>query len=281
MTRIILFIIFQMSLFLTFGQKRKYFITVDTTDLIVYYDYHLQRDSLDKSSSSINDMVLAIGKNRSLFVGARVFFSNPIIWQGDGKSNFNEVMAVASKYRRGALAFFYIIKNYPTEEDITTRLSILGAPRILVKEPLNLMDWELHDEELQIGHYLCKKATTHFAGRDYVAWYTLEVPVSDGPYKFNGLPGLIVNIEDTNGEHRFELTGIEDISADKMPMRFIYEKHKTIDGTMDDYLRALSAWTNGGSIVLSNSGLQITDPGFKDNVIKGFRKRNNFIEKRE
>lgn len=60
--------------------------------------------------------------------------------------------------------------------------------------------WQLADEQKEIEGLKCAKATTHFRGRDYTAWYALEIPRSAGPWKFNGLPGLIIKIEDNKNE---------------------------------------------------------------------------------
>ncbi|MGY0407967.1 MAG: GLPGLI family protein, partial [Polaribacter sp.] len=54
----------------------------------------------------------------------------------------------------------------------------------------------------------CKLATSICKGRFYEAWFTEDVPIVDGPYKFTGLPGLIVNIYDTKKEYNFLLTGL-------------------------------------------------------------------------
>jgi GLPGLI family protein len=56
------------------------------------------------------------------------------------------------------------------------------------------MKWVLSNEQKMIGEYLCKKATTRFRGRDYIAWYCPEIAVSFGPLKYNGLDGLILEI---------------------------------------------------------------------------------------
>jgi len=56
-----------------------------------------------------------------------------------------------------------------------------------------------------IAGYTCQKATTTLGGRQWEAWFTREVPVSDGPYKFYGLPGLIVKVGDTRQNYVFEL----------------------------------------------------------------------------
>lgn len=69
-----------------------------------------------------------------------------------------------------------------------------------------LFTWKIGPEKASISGYSCQRATTNFAGRAYEAWFTREVPISEGPYKFYGLPGLIVKINDLANYYSFELT---------------------------------------------------------------------------
>src|SRR5690606_1469092 len=57
----------------------------------------------------------------------------------------------------------------------------------------------------------CQRADIRFGGRDWVAWFTTEIPIPDGPYKFCGLPGLIVSIADTQQHWQFDLTHILNV----------------------------------------------------------------------
>ncbi len=67
--------------------------------------------------------------------------------------------------------------------------------------------WEVtHVVEKQNG-YSAQKAVAEFGGRIWTAWFTKEIPLSDGPYKFSGLPGLIVKLEDDKGDYKFDLAG--------------------------------------------------------------------------
>ncbi|WP_281166433.1 GLPGLI family protein [Riemerella columbina] len=66
-------------------------------------------------------------------------------------------------------------------------------------------NWKLIDETKTINSFVCNKAEVHFRGRDWVAWYSTEIPFPYGPYKFGGLPGLIIKITDTKGDYDFKL----------------------------------------------------------------------------
>jgi GLPGLI family protein len=65
------------------------------------------------------------------------------------------------------------------------------------------MNWNFVKETKLIKDFVCNKATVKHRGRDYVAWYTKQIPISAGPYKFSGLPGLILEIISIDNEVQF------------------------------------------------------------------------------
>ena len=71
---------------------------------------------------------------------------------------------------------------------------------LLVKENHFDWNWKLENIVKKIGKFNCKKAIINYRGREYTAWYTSEIAVSFGPWKFQGLPGLILEVYDTNKE---------------------------------------------------------------------------------
>lgn len=68
-------------------------------------------------------------------------------------------------------------------------------------------NWNILSDKQKIGEYNTQKATTDFGGRKWTAWFTTDIPFQDGPYKFYGLPGLIVKIEDADKNYSWLLQG--------------------------------------------------------------------------
>jgi GLPGLI family protein len=77
-------------------------------------------------------------------------------------------------------------------------------------DDLKPQDWEILGDTLTILGYHCQKAQCHFRGRDFEAWFTPEIPISEGPWKFYGLPGLITKLHDVNKHYSFELIGFQE-----------------------------------------------------------------------
>ena len=103
-------------------------------------------------------------------------------------------------------SFATINKNYT---DITIRYSdIIRSEPFFYIEPLNTISWKLEDKNQVISGFNCQAATCIFKGRQYEAWFTSALGISEGPYKFYGLPGTIVKINDTKNQVNFELLSI-------------------------------------------------------------------------
>lgn len=63
----------------------------------------------------------------------------------------------------------------------------------LVSDELQPLVWNTNYSDVDtLGKHICHKATATYRGTTLVAYYTNDIPVPAGPYKFGGLPGLIV-----------------------------------------------------------------------------------------
>lgn len=95
-----------------------------------------------------------------------------------------------------------VTKEYPSFK--TYLQSNLGGDAYKVVEDKK-PEWNISSEKQKIGEYTAQKATTTFGGRDWEVWFSTDIPFQDGPYKFQGLPGLIVKAVDKTGTHDITL----------------------------------------------------------------------------
>jgi GLPGLI family protein len=107
-----------------------------------------------------------------------------------------------------------VFKNLKSKK-ICVRSFFYGVAYLTDEPKLPTLKWDLSEEYRTIGSFNCRKATTRFRGRNYLAWFTLDIPISNGPWKLQGLPGLIVEATDDVGEVKFLFNSIE-ITSSKM-----------------------------------------------------------------
>lgn len=75
--------------------------------------------------------------------------------------------------------------------------------------PIENLNWQILHDKLKIENFDCQRAELTYGGRKWIAWFTQEIPMQDGPYVFNGLPGLIIKISDEMSDYSFELIKIK------------------------------------------------------------------------
>jgi GLPGLI family protein len=93
-----------------------------------------------------------------------------------------------------------------------------NIPNYQYAETVPVQEWEIQDDTSTIAGYPCQKAITRFRGRDYIAWFALDIPINNGPWKFGGLPGLILKVYDKEKLYLFECIKIEN-NKKKYPIR--------------------------------------------------------------
>ncbi|SHG05979.1 GLPGLI family protein [Chryseobacterium sp. OV279] len=72
-------------------------------------------------------------------------------------------------------------------------------------EESNNIQWKIKNEFKTVAGYKCQKAEAIKYGRTWIAWFTIDIPFSFGPYKFNGLPGLITEVYDSKDDYHYTL----------------------------------------------------------------------------
>ncbi len=169
----------------------------------VTYKLTYKLDSTARDEPKSEYMILYTGEKLSKFSSRAKTLSNPIVVQGNSGHTSREALTkfhyeILKEAQSGNL--YYTLK-IPKMDD-----------RFYYIEEMDQFEWRILPETKKIKDFKVQKATTTFAGRDYIAWFTPEIPIAEGPYKFNGLPGLILEIADTKEQWIFEFFGLEKLS---------------------------------------------------------------------
>lgn len=112
--------------------------------------------------------------------------------------------ATAGKLSNGE--FMTIFKHYP--EGKLTHTEKICTDWFMYEEDLPAIEWELTDSTTNVLGYECHAAIGEFRGREWIAFYSDEIPLMEGPWKLCGLPGLILKASDKKGHYTFECIGI-------------------------------------------------------------------------
>lgn len=148
------------------------------------------------------------------------------------------------------------------------------------------MEWRILPETSKIGEYKTQKAETQFAGRTWFAWFANEIPFQDGPYKFSGLPGLIVKVEDSIGDYSFDLKETRKIGRIQnftAAGNVLKVKRKDFEKQLVNYRKDPLAAMQAGRAT-SRGGARSADPNqrrqLENRLKEEIQKTNNPIELR-
>ena len=228
------------------------------------YQYQFVKDTLNKQEITKELMNLDIVKEGSTFYSRDVFVSDSIMnayFENQIKTTGS--MNVDSKImsqRKGSVRY-KILKKYPEFNIFTT--TNIGIDSYKVADDRKLV-WSILSDKQKIGEFNAQKATTEFAGRQWVAWFSTELPFQDGPYKFHGLPGLIIKLEDRTKTHQFELVGTSKFMPNPEKTSEFIGKSKEIEIKQKQYKKLFLEDRNDPSKVIrqaqaSGAIFQMTD----------------------
>ena len=102
-----------------------------------------------------------------------------------------------------------VLQNFPESGCQKIREGLL--PNFYIYEERPSLDWKIDSGEEIILGYKCEKACANYGGRIWMVSFTDEIPSESGPWKLNGLPGLILKAETTDGVHRYVAQAIFNV----------------------------------------------------------------------
>jgi len=274
MRKLIILIVLVIS-FCSYAQKPLFNYPIKKLDharFIANYTLQFKEDTLNPDQKRKEDFLLFLGEEISLFIGKNLYSSEIEIRGITSRAEFQQWADnhIASKNFSRFLYRFH--KNYPTGK-ITCYEHISAGP-FLYEEEMNLFNWELTNITDTIAGNNVQKATTYFGGRSWVAWFSPDIPYNDGPYKFNGLPGLILKIYDTRLHYVFEIKNIVK------PVKYTpieLEERDYYQTTKFNYFKARDNFYNNITDYAANAGIKLNDDQ-KATMVINSKLRNNPIE---
>ncbi|WP_415325065.1 GLPGLI family protein [Chryseobacterium sp. MMS23-Vi53] len=225
-------------------------------------------DSTDIFNTKSEDFTLFVNNEKSYFLSDNFLKRDSAIKALAKAQSLDFTKAPKTRFK-------YIVLKSKKDKNLVLYDNILKYYFSYPESPE--FNWKLSNETMKIGNLNCSKAETVYAGRTWVAWYTKDIPVNDGPYKFNNLPGLIIKVSDSENNFDYELISIKksNLPNNQLFQEVYLKKHKEI--SREDYLKTLKNINDNIINEAARSGLSVA-PESVELVKANLKKRNNPIE---
>ncbi|MCH4896604.1 GLPGLI family protein [Marinilabiliaceae bacterium JC040] len=177
---------------------------IDKAFLECQYNYSFLSDISKPKERTEDRMILQIGKNRSKYFSYTNLLIDSIM-----RSNISteEKLLKIKKFKTTVTSTIY--KNF--KKNKVSFVDKIFMTDYKCTEEIPDFKWNIKGEYSKILGYECQKATCKFRGREYTAWFTKNLPINNGPWKFHGLPGLIMKVVDSENHFQFTIVGIRKL----------------------------------------------------------------------
>lgn len=186
---------------------------MDTVRLRIQYS-SLYKHTQEQKETFEDTNLLDIGKHSSRFYSQRfdVFLHLRDSVERISQDPMDRLQFLADMYGSKKGREYEVYKHIP-EKGVLTYTDVLHNDFFFsYQETIPSISWDLVEGDTLILGYPCFKAVTNFRGRTWTAWYSIDLPFDNGPWKLGGLPGLILAASESNNEFSFVATGIEQLS---------------------------------------------------------------------
>lgn len=205
-------------------------------DIIVSYDVTYPTLT---GNTRTDKMLLLANNDESKYFNELSLWTDSLSSTPDGKAQLLEIIkkacmtiepdgSIMFDHRKGPVKTVWTyVFNIPANGELTF-YGKWGDDKGYYTEPLNEINWNIvGDSTATILDYECVMAETDYHGRHWKAWFAPEIPVPFGPWKLQGLPGLIMKAE-TDANFSFVSTGIESTDRIITPM-YLSEEYSKVD----------------------------------------------------
>jgi GLPGLI family protein len=203
--------------------------TIDSGSVKVWYA--LNAVDINKQETYDDLQCLEIGNNLSKYYSYFVYNSDSLCTDWGNKHPHAQSVpgTLGVRGKKNKWSEYHYSEYFKSFKDnILTEYARM--PRYIANrkcsQSIPVQNWSFQDDTLTVNGYLCQKAVCRFRGRNYIAWFAPDIPVSNGPWKFGGLPGLILKVYDTDKLYVFECVELKYFES-KYPVRFYDYKDYT------------------------------------------------------
>lgn len=224
------------------------------------YNYTSIKDSLNNSRKE-DLMFLIIGTRESAFYSYYTFQTDSIKQEPDYEQKWKQAfLAAYQKDGVNASNFYfrrstsYIYKNFLSGK--VTIYDDINNSLYFYEDSLDSQKWKICEDAKIVLDYECVKATAYYHGRLWIVWFTYDIPVSNGPWKLGGLPGLIMEAYDADSQHHFVINAIQTIKTYEAYDRSKCGKFKKT--TRKKFLKAKRKYEeNSAHLIQSQTGINL------------------------
>lgn len=198
--------------------------TVDSCYIRVWYAFNA--DNIDNQNTYVDLQRLEIGKSIIKYYSYFTFNSDSLctIWRKKNQLAQSAPIRLGPGGKRPDHWSEYKYSEYFTDFTKNKLTEYSRMPFYMrtsnkqSSESIPIQKWEICTDTVSLAGYVCQKAICTFRGRKYEAWFTMDIPINSGPWKFRGLPGLILKVTDSKKEYSFECIKIEAFK-NKIPIK--------------------------------------------------------------
>jgi GLPGLI family protein len=199
----------------------------DTAQILVHYKFSHMRDTNNRAHPYAENMVLFVGKTASSYQSYDSQLQNELY-----RKQLQEQVSAGGNFRldhhitgSGTVYYQFVNNNKLVRKEMMVNAYI-------VNDVLPAINWHISSDKADFGELHCQKATCHLKGRDYTAWFCPNLPVRVGPWKLNGLPGVIVEAYDARKEVVFKFDRVEKaVLGTRKPIK---DRHGRVLMPLDD-----------------------------------------------
>lgn len=177
---------------------------------VAYYHFQHIKDTTQSGKVSTEEFYLAFNETQSLYISKTKL----------DRDSLQQLILKKANENNSDIVDMGMFVPATDESILNTNAGLnifnhFNGNNYLIQEPIEKINWEITDETTQILGYTCQKAVGMYKGRNYSAWFTIDIPAAFGPWKLQGLPGLILEAYDNSGRIKFSCTKL--IRSQQLP----------------------------------------------------------------